>query len=499
MKNKKGFTLIEIIVSISLMILIGIGSFFTINLINKKEDNNLEKLINAANVYLNIETDENGITYENGLLNGGVGVSIPIKVLLQSGYITEDYVKTLEKYEDGFNRETSYLLAAIYSTESSECNGNMISFTGNWSVSLTEPVYICPYSIEGETKKQTLYNKIFDDFENNGLAGCIPGKENGLCLLKGSDKTLNNKSVYYYTGYVENNYVKIGDELFNIIRTTEDGNVKLVYSKPLSSNSYSKRILGLSYDFVLSANRQNDAILLQTGTTKDRILKYTSTSLKPQYSSYYPRSYTATCVENCEFSNWKDSHYATYKVGYYANNYATELTTASYEMQQPLYLFVYERLNNWFHDLGLNEKDYIIDYKWCDKTYNNFAVESIENLTIPNFICKKELTDADINKFGLLTGEEYSASINYNTKKFAAGSFSGSYLDSEYGSELTSEYDSSNIDAIKTTHQYAIYYYKVSEGNIVYQTIGIRPAIVVDGDTVIIDGDGTKDNPYILS
>ena len=91
MKNKKGFTLVEIIVALALITLISAGGVGIVSSYNKKneERNNalIDSLIKAASVYINLEKDEQGNTYENGLYYGGTGVFIPIQELHDKGYI----------------------------------------------------------------------------------------------------------------------------------------------------------------------------------------------------------------------------------------------------------------------------------------------------------------------------------------------------------------------------------------------------------------------------
>ena len=57
MRNNKGFTIIEIIICISLLVVIGVGSFISIRVVNNKIKNDkLEKIqdriMNAVEVYI---------------------------------------------------------------------------------------------------------------------------------------------------------------------------------------------------------------------------------------------------------------------------------------------------------------------------------------------------------------------------------------------------------------------------------------------------------------
>ena len=57
---KRGFTIIEIIISLVIILSIGVSVIFVV--INNKKDNNLinisKQILEAANLYINIEKDE---------------------------------------------------------------------------------------------------------------------------------------------------------------------------------------------------------------------------------------------------------------------------------------------------------------------------------------------------------------------------------------------------------------------------------------------------------
>ena len=81
-------------------------------------------------------------------MSGGTGVTIPIKVLKESGYINDSLIKSLEK-NNSFQLNTSYLLAAIFSDDSNECSGEVaIEFKPSWTTNISnnKPTYICPYA-----------------------------------------------------------------------------------------------------------------------------------------------------------------------------------------------------------------------------------------------------------------------------------------------------------------------------------------------------------------
>lgn len=133
--NKKGFTLIEIIVCIALIAIIGTSSFFGIRLINNKiKINKLEqitdKAIEAAQVYL-----ETNIETKNQLYNNGNGVSIPLKLLYNKGLLNIDNTDlTINDLED------EYVVTFLGGSGGTE-NCEQITSSASWAND--KPIYLC--------------------------------------------------------------------------------------------------------------------------------------------------------------------------------------------------------------------------------------------------------------------------------------------------------------------------------------------------------------------
>lgn len=107
-------------------------------------------------------------------------------------------------------------------------------------------------------KTNTILNEIKSRYEKEGISGCKPTVTSGLCMIKGNNITENNKSIYYFSGGEEQkNYIKIGNNKFYIVRTTEDDNIKLVST--------------IAYDATLnfqdiSTNRSDGKFLWENGS-----------------------------------------------------------------------------------------------------------------------------------------------------------------------------------------------------------------------------------------
>ena len=172
MKNKKGFTLIEIIISLTLIILIGgtvVGLILSNN--NKKEEKIMEvtrKIQEAAGVYLSINKEIDG-TIEENILKGGTGYVIPLKTLLDEGYIGNNHIKTLEDNGIDIDIKNDYMLAGWFANDQQQCNDDetLISIQPNYLLEQNEnPYYLCDFTTE---KKYVFYDLNGGYFNDSNL------------------------------------------------------------------------------------------------------------------------------------------------------------------------------------------------------------------------------------------------------------------------------------------------------------------------------------------
>lgn len=99
MKNNKGFTIIEVIICLCLIILIS-GTMTAVVLTKNKNNKKhiqevIKKIQEAASVYLSINKDNNN-SIEQNIYNGGNGYVIPLKTLINEGYVSQSYITTLK-------------------------------------------------------------------------------------------------------------------------------------------------------------------------------------------------------------------------------------------------------------------------------------------------------------------------------------------------------------------------------------------------------------------
>ena len=173
--RKKGFTLVEIIICISLLVVIGVGSFISIRVISKKQlidklNMISDKASEAAQVY--IETNKSA---SNQLYNNKNGVSLPLQLLVNEGLLSLKGTKLTEN-----DIKNQYVVTFLGGTGSTE-NCEPITSVNSWSNN--QPIYLCMNS----------------DGSGSNLAIIDPTKY--------SNKTAVSNEPYYFKGMNPMNYI----------------------------------------------------------------------------------------------------------------------------------------------------------------------------------------------------------------------------------------------------------------------------------------------------
>ena len=137
--NRKGFTLIEIIICISMIVLIGVGSFVGISLVNKNLvkkglEQITDKAVKATQVY--IETNEEAKTQ---LYTEKNAIKIPIKVLINEGLLSLKGTNLSDK-----DIKNKYTITALSTPTGNKKDCVDINTKTSWDES--KAIYICTYS-----------------------------------------------------------------------------------------------------------------------------------------------------------------------------------------------------------------------------------------------------------------------------------------------------------------------------------------------------------------
>ena len=147
---KKGFTIIEIIISISLVLIVGV--FATFFILNNKKNNELEKvtkeILEAANAYVKIEKDNNGNTYANKIVSGAKGVKVPLTNLVNSGYIKEELANKVYDLNDKLEDNQDYYVMFVEDT-SNYCDDVSYITISSW-MDKGDNIYLCDNKDKGD-------------------------------------------------------------------------------------------------------------------------------------------------------------------------------------------------------------------------------------------------------------------------------------------------------------------------------------------------------------
>ena len=261
--NKKGFTIIEIIVCISILTIISTITI-TVSFLNGKQDEikkATNNILNAAEIYVNVSKDENGINYIKQIENGKGGVKIPINELVSNGYVKKEDAniiynkyKNTKKLKDD---EDYYILLADGSYNKTDyyfCENNEYMLEASWFIDSNKTLYLCNNKSSYNEETNTIFDKVISsngnievlnspiELENYNIAlkSQISGsyaisytsKQNGLFQ---SNILGEENSFWYFRGNVTNNYVKINDDIYRILNfiKEESGNI---YFRLISEN-----------------------------------------------------------------------------------------------------------------------------------------------------------------------------------------------------------------------------------------------------------------------
>jgi len=516
---KKGFTLIEIIISIGILTTISLGSIMVLNKIsnNKELETLTRKVLEASLLYAETEKDENGNTYSYGINNGGKGVTIPLNVLVDKGFVSKNVEEKIHALVKLNSDKDYYILLA---SENDMCKTGAIISLSSWILKDKEKtVYLCDNIISNQNSElsynpNSLYGKILKDYELNGSSGCIPGKEDGLCYYKKNGKTVNNKGLYYYTGDANNNILKIGEELFYIVRTTEDGDVKVVKKDSMNFGNLSINIAGWDFNFYLSTGDDSSLPLRFFNSTYSdaSFVSYRQISNKYLADEIFfgvVPGYACTTVYDLDTTelnyplNWKDDRYFTYNLNCdecsksyqcdvcekYDGKIAQKIT-----MQSFAYTHLYMPIHTWYNDnKEIFDKIIVSDYKWCTKSNDNFWSYTYEDIPSIDFTCDDSYLIE--GKFGLLSIAEYNTIIKRKGINRVGSSMYNIAIDGVAGGDLMGDFNSGYYLTSALSLGNKGYSYRND-----YEEYGgkLRPALVLKGDLLVESGEGTSLNPYKL-
>ncbi len=341
-------------------------------------------------------------------------------------------------------------------------------------------------------RNDTLYNTILKDnkaYPDTEVSPTVDSKTgidfskpssltNGIGLFYTGDSsyTNDNKTVYYFRGSDVNNYIQTNFGIYRILRTTEDGNIKII-----NDSSYSTAYL-TSYNDVTG----NKSVGFMYGTDED---ESTLTS-----NELYMKTHTNTNDSKIKKELNDDTNISTYLKDLlvdtaYCNNRIVDTTATK----------ISDVTGDTAHD------SFTIDSAKTGYGIHNtvyYNANRIKNER-PRFNCTRQddsgnYIDYITSKAGLITLDEaiYSGiSLNsYDTEShsFVRGALTMTPNYYYYDSSTNKEY--AGIFYIKKNNQH-------EEITTVSTTenVGTQKVFTIKGDIIISKGNGTIVNPYVIN
>ena len=234
---KRGFTLIEIIVSIAIIALIGVGSFVGVRYINERIRINklsqiTDKAIMAADVWI-----ESNKEASNQLYSERNAVFVPLTHLVNDGLLSLDNTDlTLD------NIKGEYVIKAL-SGEGKDTSCDEIKTVTSWDKS--NPLYICTH------------------LNNDGSTS------SNIAMIKQDELSNMNKASrepYYFRGSYPNNYAKINGNDYRIVSVGTDDRIEIIkgeYNYTFNDITYKGTVYNsLNYPrFIIYGSLNNELIV----------------------------------------------------------------------------------------------------------------------------------------------------------------------------------------------------------------------------------------------
>lgn len=235
-KNNKGFTLIEIIIAIGLIVVIGVSSVIIFTRDNSDEAiKREEKIISAATVF----TDSSSVIDINILEETG-RTFITVGQLIDDGYLSDDVIGTKDDLGNEIVRDTK--IAVFVEPDNKLLHYSFNSTIGSSLVIVKEDKTIVLDKNESLTVKDVVYNKYLRayDSKNNNVTKDVTYKiynEDDDLVYSGGYNDENTNDIFD-TKYIKNFKIKYSyTDTDSTLEEIMDVNVNGKYSVKLNINN----------------------------------------------------------------------------------------------------------------------------------------------------------------------------------------------------------------------------------------------------------------------
>lgn len=360
---------------------------------------------------------------------------------------------------------------------------------------------------------------------------------------------------YFYRGNVQNNYVSYGGFIWKIIRRNGNGTIRMIYSGTTTSATGSKAQIGISkYN-----EERNDTTFVGYKYSKNFELKTSSAvtfnNIADNTSYYYGTGYSFDentkqfkITGNTISGKWKDVHETVIKSYPYTCLKSSASDSCVFILKFTKYQDTYKATANY---ITYSSKDY---NSILGNTYDSSAKKSVDGWYEENILNKKDSS-------GMLLSSYLSDEVFCNDRSvsggsgylFAPGSYFGGYQRAYNTKEATylcsqsqdmfkvsngnlkypiaiitvdevmnagsvlrvvnndfflhsgSTYWTMTPGYFASNYGFALVWYVHANGyvepnkNGIATELGIRPVVNLKSDIKIVSGNGSKDNPYVVS
>ena len=422
MRKKRGFTLIEIIISISIISLVSVIFIVGINYANKKKiDKQIEKVSTIFDNALNVYLSEHSEIYEN-LSDNVEGAVITLDLLKNEGLIKDKIIdprtNSVYDYKNNYYVLSDAVLLnsgdEIEENGENECNGRVeLNVFRSWKdisdKASSGVIYVCPKNNTGYNRE----NKVLED-RISKLESVIQkfnlGGNNYVIFNVNSDPS---KLAYFS----ENESIK---DLWRIVSGSSSGLTTLMYNQNINTN-YRNIFANLS-DKVELSNGETDFCI--NGN------KIKVKSVKPASLGKYLGYYSQTDISFIQ-QIYKDNDNNFYK-------YTKTLGSCYYGFKIDLYYYLssaagYKKLDD--------NSDYNNYYFDTSKSHSGSGLSIKSETDELDYISLFDLKDAKL----LTSYESYSSSYK-NKYSSCDSSKLGSY-DCPYLLKFTNGYYSDGTNS----------------------------------------------------
>ena len=512
---------------------------------------------NNTNEYDQFDTNNIGYYVKNT-----VETYIKNSIKNSGGNITGTTARLLtkEEYDDLIKEEVPSWMEGSYWLMSNEKGNNGYYFNGTSVVSTSsftssyrvrpviitlksnveKPIYLKDQILEDNVEQIDTNIDFSKTSEEDGTKG----------LYYTNTNTEDGKTVYYYRGAVENNYVYFAGYYWRIIRINEDGSVRLIYQGETPNaigedaiigysafnanpgdNSFVGYMHGIPTTYIDGVSNYSGWLWAQTSSTAKMSTSYIFDSKTGEYTlvnpidGYYSEEYHDyyTCSSKTDVkckrmlklkeTKKEGNNYQIWGAETHSGYYSTSYNEAhSNDEDSTIKIFI----ENWYRDNLLNYNNYIADSGFCNdrSLYQGTGIGNTQSIystsnrlnynKTPQFSCPNKGRDLfTVNNkqgnsmlqypIGLITADEiaYAGGVHGTNRENTSYYL---YSNVTYWSMSPVDF---RIDLLNSI-VWNIYKEGFLNTGRVANNEGVRPVINLKSTVEISSGNGTSSNPYVI-